>query len=363
MSKLAQEHHAINLSQGFPNYSSDEKLFDLVHHYMRKGYNQYAPLAGVEPLCISIAEKFKNTQNRTLQVDEHICVTAGATQAVFTSIQALVHAGDEVIIFEPAFDIYEPAIQLAGGTTVRIPTFYPDFKIDWNLVQSKINKKTKMIIINFPNNPTGNLITQADIEQLEKIVQQNDIYILSDEVYEHFTFDRAQHISILQSDILFEKSIATFSFGKTFHNTGWKLGYALAPKSIMDEFKKVHQFVVFSTSTPVQYALADFMQDANNYNQLPSFYQQKRDFLLDGLTASRFEFQPTEGTYFQLLDYSKISQQNDMEFAEWLTKEKGIATIPLSPFYKKDHHQKLLRLCFAKTTDILAEAANKLCKI
>lgn len=363
MSALAKQHNAINLSQGFPNYSSDPILFELVKKYMDQGLNQYAPLSGVQPLRGAIANKVKNLHQRNLDIDNEICITAGATQAVYTAIQAIVHPDDEVIIFEPAFDIYAPAITLAGGTVKRISTIYPEFKIDWKMVRNEISNKTKLIIINSPNNPSGNTFTKEDINQLERIVEEHNLYVLSDEVYEHLVYDKDKHLSLLDSNILYKRGIVTYSFGKTFHNTGWKVGYAIAPKNIMSEFKKIHQFIVFSVNTPVQYALADFLNNENNYIHLSSEYQKRRDFFLSKIEESRFKFLPTKGTYFQLLDYSDISNKTDLEFSVELVEQYGIASIPLSPFYSQPMEQKLLRICFAKTNDILEQAAEILCKI
>ncbi len=363
MSKIASNYGAINLSQGFPNYSSDPSLFELVKRYMDKGFNQYAPLHGVAELRSSIADKVKKLYDKNTNIEEELCITSGATQAVYTAIQTIIHPGEEAIIFDPSFDIYAPSVKLAGGTVKRIPLEYPEFKIDWDHVKSQISPNTRLIVINFPHNPTGTIITQADITALEEIVTENDIYILSDEVYEHLVFDGQPHLSILANETLYDKSIVTFSFGKTFHNTGWKVGFAVAPKDIMEQFKKVHQFVVFSVNTPVQYALADYMKDEQTYLSLSSSYEAKRDFFLDRLQDSRFKFKPTAGTYFQLLDYAEISAKYDFEFAQELAKDHGVASIPLSPFYEVPPKNKLLRLCFAKTNDILEAATERLCKI
>lgn len=330
---------------------------------MDKGFNQYAPYSGVEPLRQAIANKVSALYNRKLNIDKEICITAGATQAVYTAIQTIVHPGDEVIIFDPAFDIYAPAVKLAGGKVVRIPSKYPNFDIDWDRVNDEINSKTQLIIINSPNNPTGKILYLDDIIALENIVKQNDLYILSDEVYEHMVFDDRKHHSILGSSVLYNRSIVTFSFGKTFHNTGWKMGYAIAPEYMMNEFKKLHQFIVFSVNTPVQYALVDFLADDSHYIHLAKEYQAKRDHFLDLLKDARFKFIPTSGTYFQLLNYAEISNLNDMDFAFELAQKHGVATIPLSSFYEKPSEQKLIRVCFAKTPDILIAAAEKLCKI
>lgn len=364
MSFLAAEYNAINLSQGFPNYSSDKKLFDLVHFYMQKGYNQYAPLQGVAELRNAIAQKVEHLYHQKINPNEEICITAGATQAVFTAIQTLVEHGDEVLIFDPSFDIYTPDVVLAGGTAKRIALVYPDFTIDWVAVKKLIHSKTKLIILNTPNNPTGKSLSKEDIFALEELIEEfPNLYILSDEVYEHLVFDGIEHCSILKYPALYKRSIVTFSFGKTFHNTGWKVGYAIAPPKIMKEFKKIHQFVVFSVNTPVQYALADYLNEPEHYLNLPGIYQSKRDLFLNAISCSKFKFIAAQGTYFQLLDYSAISEENDIDFAERLTKEIGVASIPISPFYAQKMEQKLLRLCFAKTDDVLELAAQKLCQI
>ena len=364
MSRLAKQHNAINLSQGFPNYSSEKRLFDLVHFYMCKGNNQYAPLHGVPELRAAIAIKALQLYQNPIDSESEICVTAGATQAVFTAIQTLIHPGDEAIIFDPSFDIYTPDVLLAGGKVKRVPLEYPDFRIDWNYIKEIITSSTKLIVLNTPNNPTGKLLSDDDIKALEQILMSHPkLHILSDEVYEHLVFDNNQHASILKYPTLFQRSIVTFSFGKTYHNTGWKVGYAIAPKVLMKEFKKIHQFIVFSVNTPVQYALAEYMQTPEHYTSLAKKYEIKRNLFLSQLEHSKFKFVAAEGTYFQLLDYSEISNASDIEFAKKLTIEHGVATIPISPFYEQEMEQKLLRVCFAKTDDVLLKAANKLCKI
>jgi len=363
MSALAHEHNAINLSQGFPNYSSAPRLFDLVHDYMAKGCNQYAALSGEPSLREAITQKTARVYAAQIGPDKEICITAGATQAVFTALQALVHSGDEVIILDPSYDIYAPTVALCGGTPIRIALNYPDFKIDWDKVEAGINSKTKLIIINYPNNPTGTVISKDDMLMLESIVERHGLYVVSDEVYEHLIYDGRLHESVLKYEGLYQRSIVTYSFGKTFHNTGWKVGYAIAPPVLMDEFKKVHQFVVFSVNRPVQMALADYMSDPSTYLDLAGQYQEKRDYFLNLLKPSKFRLIPTSGTYFQLADYSAVSDLNDMEFAKELTIKYGVASIPISPFFEQPGDQKLVRFCFAKTNDILELAADKLCKI
>lgn len=364
MSNLAMKYNAINLSQGFPNYSSDSSLFDLVKFYMDKGFNQYAPLQGVQELRDAICDKIGALYQNKLDANTEVCITSGATQAVYTAIQTFIHQGDEAIIFDPSFDVYSPDVVLAGGKPKRIPLFYPDFKIDWDRIEREITSNTKLLILNSPNNPTGYTLSEYDIKRLEKIIKENhQIYLLSDEVYEHLTFDGLEHNSILNHPSLYNRSIITFSFGKTFHNTGWKIGYAVASEKIMREFKKIHQFIVYSVNTPIQFALAEFLKTKSHYHDLPEIYEAKRDYFLELISASKFKFIPTKGTYFQLLDYSDISQEMDIDFSERLIKEFGVATIPLSSFYEINPEQKLLRVCFAKTEDVLKSATEKLCKI
>lgn len=363
MTALANEHGAINLAQGFPNFPSSKRLIDLVHQYMKKGMNQYAPMPGLIQLRERIAEKYYNIYDIQYHPDTDITITSGATQAIYTAIAALVHEGDEVILFEPAYDCYAPTVKIHGAIPFAINLLAPDFSIDWELVKKSINSKTKMIILNTPHNPTGSVLSKKDLQQLEKIVSSTDIIILSDEVYEHIIFDEARHESILLHPKLVERSLIIYSFGKTYHNTGWKMGYVLAPQYLMKEFRSVHQFLVFSSNTPIQYALADFMQDKNEYLHVHEFYEQKRDMFLELIKTSRFTFTPAKGTYFQLLDYANISDKNDIDFADELTIQHKVASIPLTPFYKTPPQNKLLRFCFAKTGETLQQAAEILCKI
>lgn len=363
MTALANQHGAINLAQGFPDFMSSEKLIELVHQYMKKGMNQYAPMAGLMSLRERIAEKVFDLYKIEFNPEKEITITAGATQAIYTSIAATIHEGDEVILFEPAYDSYIPAIKIHGGIPKPVELKGPDYTIDWNMVKKKITNRTKMIMINSPHNPTGTVLTKNDLIQLEKITADRDIIILSDEVYEHIIFDGQKHESILHYPKLCEKSIVVFSFGKTYHNTGWKIGYALAPEPIMKEFRNVHQFEVFSVNTPIQYALSDFMQDKDEYLNVHSFYQQKRDLFCNLIKDSRFTFKPSAGTYFQLLDYSAITDKNDMDFADEITIHHKVASIPLSPFYRKAPDDHFLRFCFAKKDDTLKQAAEILCRI
>lgn len=362
MSALANEHNAINLSQGFPNFEVNEELMALVNQYMRKGFNQYAPMQGILLLRERIAEKTQELYEAVYSPEKEITITSGGTQAIYTAITAMIREGDEVVIFEPAYDCYAPAILLAGGIPVYVQLKAPEFTIDWTAVKKMINQKTKMIIINTPHNPGGSLMTAKDMKELEKITSRTEITIISDEVYEHIIFDGHRHESVMRYPKLAERSFVVFSFGKTYHNTGWKMGYCLAPENLMTEFRRVHQFVVFSANTFIQYALADFMKN-KNYLELPAFYQEKRDYFLKLIQGSKFTFTPASGSYFQCLDFSKITKENDFDFAVRLTKESGVASVPVSAFYHKKHDPKLLRFCFAKTNETLERAAEKLCAV
>lgn len=363
MSRLAHEHQAINLSQGFPDFESDDALKDLVHLAMKKGHNQYAPMAGLMELRDQIAIKTQNLYGTIYHPDTEITVTAGATQAIYTAISAVIHEGDEVIIFTPAYDCYEPAVEMNGGRAVIVQMRAPDYKIDWTHVRKLINPRTKMIIINTPHNPTGTMLDKEDFIALEKLIANTDIILLSDEVYEHIVFDDNKHYSAAMFPKLAERSFIVASFGKTFHNTGWKLGYCIAPEMLMNEFRKVHQYIVFSVNTPMQYALAEYLKNENNYLRLGSFYQQKRDFFISAIQNSKFEIIPSKGTYFQLLGYKKISHEKDTDFAVSLTVDYKIASIPISVFYNQHLDDKMLRFCFAKKTETLAKAAEILNKI
>lgn len=360
MSALAKEHNAINLSQGFPNYPSSQKLNDLVSNAMNNGYNQYAPMTGNLDLRLAISNKYQLLYKSTYHPEKEITVTAGATQAIYTIISAFVGHGDEVIIFKPAYDCYQPAIEVNGGKTIPIQLSAPNYKVDWEGVASKISSKTKMIVINTPHNPSGTIWTKDDMLQLQKLTKDTNIIVLSDEVYEHIIFDGEQHQSVCLFDNLKQRSFITASFGKTFHNTGWKIGYCCAPETLMTEFRKVHQFNVFSVNHPAQKGIADYMQDAETYLGLNDFFQQKRDLFLNLISESRFKFQPSQGTYFQVLDYSEITDEHDVDFAKRLTKEFKIASIPLSVFNDNGKDDKVLRFCFAKTNETLVKAADVL---
>lgn len=358
MSKLAQEHNALNLSQGFPGFESDKKLIELVSKAMDDGYNQYAPMSGYFALRESVCSKANSLYGSNYNPETDCTITAGATQAIFTIIAAVVSKGDEVLIFEPAYDCYEPAILLQGAKAVRIPLTFPEFSIDWQKVEDKLSAKTKMIIINSPHNPGGAILSKEDLQNLEQLVKNTDCLILSDEVYEHIVFDGKTHQSVARFPELVKRSFITASFGKTFHNTGWKVGYCLAPEHLMKEFQKVHQFNVFSVNHPVQVALAAYLEEKENYLMLSSFYQKKRDLFLEGLKNSRWDFTPSKGTYFQLLSFKNITNENDFEFAKRLTIENKVASIPISVFYKEKTDNKILRFCFAKTDETIEKATE-----
>ncbi len=363
MSALANKHKAINLGQGFPDFDCDESLRDLVVKYVNSEKNQYCPMAGLLDLRQAISDKIKLTCNTTVNPQDEICITAGATQAIFTAITAFVHEGDEVIILEPAYDCYIPAIQIAGATPKGYQMVYPDYAIDWNEIKNMVTEKTSMIIINTPHNPTGTVLKKEDLVALENIVAGKNIIVLSDEVYEHLIYDGEVHQSVLRFPNLYQQSLAVFSFGKTFHSTGWKMGYAVGPKQLMDEFKNVHQWNVFCVNSFTQYALAEHLQTPTNYTSLPAFFERKRDFLTDSLKDTPLKPKLSQGTFFQLFNYEALSDLEDAAFAKYLTKEIGVAAIPLSPFYSKPPGDKVIRLCFAKKESTLAAAAKRLAKL
>ncbi len=363
MTKLANEKNALNLSQGFPDFNISDNLIELVNYYMKLGKNQYAPMPGVPELRKAISDKIEKLYRCKYDFENEITITAGATQALYTAISVLINPGDEAIIFEPAYDSYAPSVIANGGKPVFISLELPDFSMPWELVNKAVNDKTKLIIINSPHNPTGAIINQEDIIELEKIVSNKDIFLISDEVYEHIVFDNQKHISICESRLLRKKSFVISSFGKTFHTTGWKIGYCAAPKSLTDEFRKLHQFIVFAVNTPIQFAYADFLKDYMNYLSISSFYQNKRDYFLKMISDSKFKPLHSFGTYFQLLDYSDISSLDDFNFCVELIDKIGIAAIPLSPFYSNSPTQKLIRICFAKRDEVLHEAAERIKKL
>lgn len=363
MSKMANDHSAINLSQGFPDFPIDQKLIELTNEAMLSGANQYAPMPGLPLLRENLAKKVEKLYQLKVNADDEVTITSGATEALFCAITAVVERGDEVIVFEPAYDSYHPVIELCGGKIVPVELSAPRYQIPWDEVRDKINDKTKLIIINTPQNPTGTILKADDLEELEAIVDQHGLFAISDEVYEHLIYDGQRHESALRYPTLYNRTFVIYSFGKVFHTTGWKMGYCIAPKALTTEFRKVHQFVVFSSTTPMQLAIAKYLEDENNYLSLSAFFEQKKNYFTSLIKDSRFEIIPCQGTYFQLLSYKDIIDLGDMEFASKMTKENGIASIPMSAFYgsKKDDH--ILRFCFAKRDETLLKAAEKLCKI
>ncbi|GAB4167154.1 MAG: pyridoxal phosphate-dependent aminotransferase [Rhodocyclaceae bacterium] len=363
MSRMAAQHGAINLSQGYPDFDAPQALFDLVAKHMRAGANQYAPMAGVPALREAIAEKVQALYGGRYDAEDEITVTAGATQAIFTAVAALVHPGDEVIVFEPVYDSYVPSIELAGGTAVRARLRFPDYRPDWDGVASLVTPRTRMILINSPHNPSGAVWEASDMQALERLVRGTDIVVVSDEVYEHIVFDGRRHESVVLYPGLAERAFVVSSFGKTYHVTGWKLAYCVAPRELMVEFRKAHQFIVFCVNHPVQLAFAQFMRERERYLGLAGFYQAKRDFFRAGLEGSRFELLPCSGTYFQSVRYGAISDEPDTAFAARLTKETGVASIPVSVFYADGLDDHVLRFCFAKREDTLAMACERLCRL
>jgi len=363
MSKLAADYGAINLSQGFPDFNCSPDLIALVNGHMKKGANQYAPMAGLLRLREMISEKTKKLYGSQYDPETEITVTAGATQAIYTAIAAIIREDDEVIVFEPAYDCYTPAIELSGGKTIYLQLKYPDYKINWDDVKKVINHRTRMIIINTPHNPTGSIINAADMVVLETLTRNTDIIIVSDEVYEHIIFDGNKHQSVARFPSLAERSFIISSFGKTFHTTGWKIGYCIAPHNLMTEFRKVHQYLVFACNTPIQHAIADFLKHENEYLDLGKFYQQKRDYFNERIEKSTFTYTAAAGTYFQLLRYDKITKEKDLDYAVRLIKEEKIASVPVSVFYHEKLDEHVLRFCFAKSEETLEKAAEILCGI
>lgn len=358
MSAIAHEYGSINLGQGFPGFPIDERLSKLVEKYISKGYNQYAPMAGVKELRHILSAKIEKLYGHRYNEDTEITITSGATQAIYTAITALVHPEDEVILFAPAYDCYAPAVELNGGTPIWVDLKYPDYSINWEYVAKRINHKTRMIILNSPHNPSGACLSENDMKQLEKIVSDTNIILLSDEVYEHIIFDGQPHQSVARYPKLAAQSIAVYSFGKTFHATGWKIGYICGPETYMREFRKVHQFNVFSVNTPIQYAIAEYMEDENTYLYLPKFYQKKRDLFLGVIKDSKFKYTPSAGTYFQCLSYDGLFEEKDTDFAIRMTKEFKITGIPCSTFYPDHLDEKVLRFCFAKDDETLIAAGK-----
>jgi methionine aminotransferase len=363
MSALANEVGAVNLSQGFPDYDTSPELIELVNQAMKNGHNQYAPMAGYMPLREQISRKTEKLYGAHYDPDTEITITAGGTQAIFTAIATVIHPNDEVIIFEPAFDCYAPAIKVAGGIVKSLELEPPDYRINWEMVKRLTNSRTKMIILNSPHNPTATILSQKDIEELSAIVKNQDILILSDEVYEHLIYDGQSHLSMARYPELQQRSFIVASFGKPFHATGWKVGYCMAPADLMNEFRKVHQFLVFCVNAPMQVAIAEYLKNEETYLGLQRFFQQKRDYFREGLKSSRFEILPCAGSYFQSVRYGRITDENDADLAIRLTKEIGVASIPVSAFYNQgtDHH--VLRFCFAKRQETLDKAVDRLIKV
>lgn len=361
MSHLAEKFDAINLSQGFPDFQPPEALLDLVTEHMRRGHNQYPPMAGVEVLREQIAAKVAALYGANADPATEITVTSGATEALFCAIHSIVRAGDEVIVFDPAYDSYEPAVTLAGAATIHIPLQPPSFAVDWDELDSALNERTRLVVINTPHNPTGSILLHEDLDRLASALNPYECYVLSDEVYEHIVFDDAGHASVLAHPELAERSFAVFSFGKTYHATGWKVGYCVAPAPLTAEFRRVHQFNTFTTATPLQYALADFLERCPEHHLgLSDFYQQKRDYFLEAMRETRFVMEPSRGTYFQLAEYGEISDLPDEAFARWLTETHKVAVIPVSAFYDEPPDARIVRFCFAKELETLQEASKRL---
>ena len=363
MSKLAADVGAVNLSQGFPDFDCDPALVDAVARHMRAGLNQYAPMQGVPALRQAIAAKYAHYYGASYDPDTEVTVTSGGTEAIFDAVASVVHPGDEVVVLEPCYDSYVPSIVLNGGVPVAVPLRLPDYRIDWDAVREAITPRTRLLMINSPHNPTGSILTAGDIAALSDIVDRTGIYILSDEVYEHIIFDGAPHESMARHPPLAARSFVVGSFGKTYHVTGWKVGYAVAPAALTAELRKVHQFVAFSTHTPVQHAIAEFLARRTGLDELPSFFQRKRDRFLQLMEGSRFRPLPCRGSYFQLMDYSAISDLPDADFALWLTREHGVAAIPTSPFLYKTQAPRVVRFCFAKKDETLERAAGRLARV
>jgi len=363
MNAVATEQNAINLAQGFPNFPCSEKLISLVDQYMRKGFNQYCPMPGALALREAIVEKIQFIYGKSYSPDTEINVTPGGHAALMAAVTSVIHPGDEVIIFEPAFDCFAPIVELNGGVPVYIELRPPAYKIPWQEVALKISDKTKAIIINSPHNPSGTVLEESDMRSLIDLVKNTNIVIISDEVYEHLIFDGFQHQSVMRYPELAERSFSIYSFGKVYHVTGWKIGYVVAPKELMAEFRKCYQMMTFTVNHPMQLAIAEFLKEKDEYLNLPDFYQKKRDFFLNGIKNSRFEFTPAKGTYFQSLSYGKIMNAGDMDAAIWFAKNAKVGTVPMSALYHNNAEHKVLRVCFAKTEEVLEQAAVRLSRI
>jgi methionine aminotransferase len=366
MSQLAADCGAINLSQGFPSFDPHPELMRLIDHHLRAGANQYAPMPGVPSLRREIAAKVSRLYGRIVDADTEITVCTGATEGLFSTIQAMVRPGDEAIVFDPAYDSYEPAVTLAGGRTCHVPLIEveAEFRIDWQRLRDTISERTRIIILNFPQNPTGAVLTEADLATLAELLRDTPIFLVSDEVYEHIIFDGVAHQSLLRHEELWQRAFVISSFGKTYHATGWKVGYCIAPPMLTAEFRKVHQFTTFAVVTPIQHAIADYMaKTPEHYDTLPAFYEAKRDRFCALVKESRFRFRPAQGTFFQILDYSDITDEPDLDYARRLTREIGVASIPVSVFCEEPPPGRKLRFCFAKDDVTLEQAASKLCQL
>jgi methionine aminotransferase len=364
MSQLAMQHQAVNLGQGFPDFDGPQRLRDALAEAMNSHKNQYAPMTGIPKLREQVALKTERLYGAKVNADTEVTVTSGATEALFAAIAAVVHAGDEVIVLDPCYDSYEPAIELSGGRAVHVPLRLPDFSVDWQRVKDAITPKTRMLLINSPHNPTGAVLSASDLDTLAALLRGTDVLVLSDEVYEHIVFDGELHQSVLRHAELAARSFVVSSFGKTYHCTGWKVGYCIAPQALSAEFRKVHQYLTFCTFNPAQWAFADVLEhDPQHYLDLPAFYQQKRDAFRTLLAPSKFKLLPVRGAYFQVVDYSAISDKDDLNFSEWLIHEAGVAAIPVSAFYETPPDTRLVRFCFAKSEATLNAAAERLCKL
>jgi methionine aminotransferase len=363
MSALAAKQGAVNLGQGFPDFECDPGLLDLVHGAMREGLNQYPPMPGVAPLRAAVANKVETLYGHHYDPDTEVTITAGATQAILTAILCCVHPGDEVIVLEPCYDSYQPNIELAGGVVVRVPLDPGTFRPNFDAIAAAITPRTKAILVNSPHNPSATVWTAAEMQRLSELLAPTDILLISDEVYEHMVFDGVPHVSAASIPSLAARSFVVSSFGKTYHVTGWKVGYVVAPAPLMAEFRKVHQFNVFTVNTPMQHGLARYMAEPRHYLELPAFYQRKRDLFRAGLDQTRLRMLPSEGSYFQCVDYSRVSDLPEAAFCEWLTTEIGVAAIPLSAFYADGYEQQIARLCFAKRDDTLQSALSRLQKL
>ena len=364
MSKLALDEGAINLSQGYPDFDGPSALLERVTHYLNAGYNQYGPMAGVPELREVVSKKVKACYGCISDPESEITITPGATEALFVAVSALIHPGDEVIILDPAYDTYDPAVRLNGGVPIHVPLNSADFSVDWQAVEDHISPRTRLLMTNTPHNPTGAAWDATDIASLRQIQARYGLFVVADEVYEHIIFDGRTHESLLRYPDILERSLVISSFGKTLHTTGWRIGVCVAPAPLTAEFRKIHQFVNFATNAPLQYGIADFLRDhPEHYQELPDFYQQKRDLFVDLLSDSRFKLFPSKGTYFQLADYSEISDEEDADLAKRLTREIQVASVPISVFCQQPLQSRVLRFCFAKHEDTLREAAERLCDL